>query len=117
MTRRELWEMIGGGEGGGSGAIALMHPSVSKLNEIGFYFRHLVLLFVIGYISLALRACLVYTLNLVQNITSVYPIKIDAREEFKEDFFFIQLKELALVIHWFNYLRLQLIKQNASKVR
>ena len=117
MTRRELWEMIGGGEGGGGGAIALMHPSVSKLNEIGFYFRHLVLLFVIGYISLALRACLVYTLNLVQNITSVYPIKIDAREEFKEDFFFIQLKELALVIHWLNYLRLQLIKQNASKVR
>ena len=38
MTWRELWEMIGGGEGGGGGAIALMHPSVSKLNEIGFYF-------------------------------------------------------------------------------
>ena len=95
MTRRELWEMIGGGEGGGGGAIALMHPSVSKLNEMGFYFKLLVLLFVIGYISFALRAWLVYTLNLVQNITSVYPIKIDACEEFKVDFFFIQLKELA----------------------
>ena len=39
--------MIGGGDGGGGGAIALMHPSVSKLNEIGFYFKFLVLLFVI----------------------------------------------------------------------
>ena len=89
------------GRGGGGGAIALMHPSVSKLN--GFYFKLLVLLFVIGYISFALRACLVYTLNLVQNITSVYPIKIDACEEFKVDFFFIQLKELALVIRWLIY--------------
>ena len=44
-----------------------------------------------------------YTLNLVQNITSVYPIKIDACEEFKVEFFFIQLKELALVIHWLIY--------------
>ena len=103
MTRRELWEMIGGGEGGGGGAIALMYTSVSKLNEIGFYSKLLVLLFVIGYISFALRACLVYTLNLVQNTTSVYPIKIDACEEFKVDFFLIQLKELALVIHWLIY--------------
>ena len=95
--------MIGGGEGGGGGAIALMHPSVSKLNEIGFYFKLLVLLFVIGYISFALRACLVYTLNLVQNITSVYPIKIDACEEFKVHFFFVQRKELALAIHWLIY--------------
>ena len=95
--------MIGGGEGGGSGAIALMHPSVSKLNEIGFYFKLLVLLFVIGYISFAVRACLVYTLNLVQDITSVYPMKIDACEEFKVELFFIQLKELALVIHWLIY--------------
>ena len=95
--------MIGGGEGGGGGAIALMHPSVSKLNEIGFYFKLLVLLFVIGYISFAVRACLVYTLNLVQDITSVYPMKIDACEEFKVEFFFIQLKELALVIHWLIY--------------
>ena len=79
------------------------YPSDSKLNEKEFDFKLLVLLFVIGYISFALRACLVYTLNLVQNITSVYPIKIDACEEFKVDFFFIHLKELALVMHWLIY--------------
>ena len=58
-----------------------MHPSVSKLNEKEFYFKLLVLLFFIGYISFALRASLVYSVNLVQNITSVYPIKSEAYEE------------------------------------
>ena len=58
-----------------------MHPSVSKLNEKEFYFKLLVLLFFIGYISFALRASLVHNVNLVQNITSVYPIKSEACEE------------------------------------
>ena len=69
-----------------------------------FYFKHLALLFVIECISFALRASFVYSVNIVQNITSVNPIKSKACEKFKVDFRFIQLnKKLALVIHWLSH--------------
>ena len=74
------------------------------MNEKEFYFKLLASLFVIEYISFALRASLVYSVNIVHNITSVNPIKREACEKFKVDFRFIQLnKKLALVIHWLTY--------------